>query len=104
MIDHFIVKVTFIKSCMSDEENLEPARMCLRQHGRDILQALVFGIVGDAPRSVVPNLATVLATLTAKLPSESREWLHHSMMSVCHAGVIFENGYPSLCYIGTSDQ
>ena len=69
---------------MSDEENLEPARTCLRQHGQDILQTLVLGIVGDAPRSVVQNLATVLATLIARLPSESREWLRNTMLSVCH--------------------
>jgi len=73
--------VTYIKGSMVDAENLEPARACLRLHGQEMLEALVLGIVGEAPRSSVPNLATVLATLVAKLPSESREWLHHSMLS-----------------------
>ncbi|KAF9513538.1 hypothetical protein BS47DRAFT_1393254 [Hydnum rufescens UP504] len=76
-----LVKVTYIKGSMEDAENLEPARACLRLHGQEMLGALVLGIVGEAPRSSVPNLATVLATLVAKLPSESREWLHHSMLS-----------------------
>jgi importin-13 len=77
-----LVKVTYIKGSMADAENLEPARACLRLHGQEMLEALVLGIVGEAPRSSVPNLATVLATLVAKLPSESREWLHHTMLSV----------------------
>lgn len=84
-------QVIFVKKSTSYEAAPEAAHQLLAAHGQNIVNAIVHGIAGDAPRSAVPNLATLLSTMVSKLPSESRVWLQQSMVSVCAS-------FPSICY------
>ncbi|KAF8305820.1 hypothetical protein DL93DRAFT_2065964, partial [Clavulina sp. PMI_390] len=73
--------VTFIKRSASDDTAHEAAQQLLAAHAQNLTNAVVNGIAGDAPRSVVPNLASVLSVMVTKLPNESRVWLTNSMQN-----------------------
>jgi len=73
--------VIFVKKSSTYETAPEAAQQLLAAHGQNIVDAIVHGIAGDAPRSAVPNLATLLSTMVSKLPTESRVWLQQSMLS-----------------------
>jgi len=68
--------VTLIKKTYTEQgTRFEPARDLICRHGQSIVQALIIGISGDAPRSAVPNLAAVLSTIVSKCSSEARTWI-----------------------------
>jgi hypothetical protein len=75
-------QVTFVKRSTSDDTTHDGALALLTSHGQRIVNALVYGIASDAPRSAIPNLASVMSIIVSKLPAESRVWLQLAMQSV----------------------
>jgi len=62
------------RTCLSDE--LGDAKTILIQgHGRSIMQALLCGFAGVAPRSATPNLIELLSTLVTRFPVECKAWM-----------------------------
>ncbi|KAF8331847.1 armadillo-type protein, partial [Cantharellus anzutake] len=74
--------VTLIKkTTMEQDANFDNSRNLVRQHGQSVIETLIVGIAGDAPRSAVPNLAAVLSTIVSKY-SEARAWVINAMNHV----------------------
>jgi len=44
-------------------------------HGRSIMNAVLDGFAGKAPRTAMPNLIELLSALLARYPAESRGWM-----------------------------
>lgn len=51
-------------------------------YGYKIIQAVVLGVAGVAPRSVIPNLTDLLTNLVSKRRERAREWLHDILFKV----------------------
>ena len=51
-------------------------------HGRPILQAVLTGFAGVAPRSATQNLIELLSMMASKYPSETREWMDAILFAV----------------------
>ncbi|KAL7414593.1 armadillo-type protein [Mrakia frigida] len=66
---------TTISRSRSPQDLLEAFNIVLRTHGHSILQAILFGAGGHCPRSVIPHLAELLASLVARLPELCAAWL-----------------------------
>ncbi|ELU38720.1 hypothetical protein AG1IA_07249 [Rhizoctonia solani AG-1 IA] len=47
-----------------------------------LMEALLLGIGGSAPRSTVPNLAELLSNLVSRVPNEARTWMGSVLMAV----------------------
>ncbi|KAF8762018.1 ARM repeat-containing protein [Rhizoctonia solani] len=46
-----------------------------------LMEALLLGIGGSAPRSTVPNLAELLSNLVSRVPNEARTWMGSVLMA-----------------------
>lgn len=68
---------------------LEPAIETLLNHfGYQILRAILLSAGSEGPRSVIPNLAELLATFTTRVNGvQMGEWL---------TAILAEEGFPSL--------
>ncbi|KZT19856.1 ARM repeat-containing protein [Neolentinus lepideus HHB14362 ss-1] len=63
-------------------DDLEDAKSILAQkHGRLIMQALLSGLAGIAPRSASPNLIDLLSMLLSRYPAEGRAWMSDILFS-----------------------
>jgi len=74
---------------------LEPAIETLLNHfGYQILRAILLSAGSEGPRSVIPNLAELLATFTTRVNGvQMGEWL---------TGILGEEGFPSVKATGES--
>jgi hypothetical protein len=54
----------------------------LRAHGRAMIGRIIAGAEGHSPRSVVPNLAELLAALVTRLTKDSAVWLGEALSIV----------------------
>jgi len=75
--------------------SLEPAIETLLNHfGYQILRAILLSAGSEGPRSVIPNLAELLATFTTRVNGvQMGEWL---------TGILGEEGFPSVKATGES--
>jgi len=55
--------------------------MIVQTHGRNVMQALLFGFAAVAPRSAAPNLIELLSTLVTRFPGQSRSWMAEILYS-----------------------
>jgi hypothetical protein len=76
------VQRAFVNRVFSVDNLVEAAKILYRQYGRTMSEVVLYGIGGLAPRSTIPNLAELLATLVTKLPDELRVWMHEILYSV----------------------
>lgn len=53
-------------------------------HGRSMMRAVLVGIAGAVPRSVVPNLVEMLSTLLVRCAEESKVYLREILFDVGH--------------------
>ncbi|QRV85310.1 Myb protein 1A [Ceratobasidium sp. AG-Ba] len=70
----------FLRKTRNDSALAEPGDALLRRQGAILMEALLLGIGGSAPRSTVPNLSELLATLVSRVPAESRNWMNSLLM------------------------
>lgn len=62
---------------------LEPYRgQFVATYGRLIMQAILSGLAGQAPRSVTQNLIEMLSTLLTRCMEESKVWLREVLFDV----------------------
>ena len=50
--------------------------------GRGIMHGVLCGLAGVAPRSVIPNLITLLVWLLTRVPGDSRIWVRDVLFGV----------------------
>jgi hypothetical protein len=72
----------FLRKTRNDATLITPADALLRKQGALLIEALLLGIGGSAPRSTVPNLAELLANLVSRVPNEARTWMSSLLMAV----------------------
>ena len=59
-------------------------------YGRSIMQVILSGLAGQAPRSVTQNLIEMLSTLLTRCMEESKVWLREVLFDVCSSYYILE--------------
>ncbi|KAI0714221.1 ARM repeat-containing protein [Cerioporus squamosus] len=76
---------TFLSSLIcrtASNDDLVGAKAAFAEaHGASIMRALLFGIAGVAPRSVMPNLTELLSMVTGKYPAESKQWMSSTLFA-----------------------
>ncbi|THH27012.1 hypothetical protein EUX98_g7175 [Antrodiella citrinella] len=72
---------TLINRTISHENLSESKNKLVQAHGRSILQALLSGFAGVAPRSATPNLIELLSTMVTRFPAESKVWMAEILYS-----------------------
>jgi hypothetical protein len=71
-----------LRKTRNDAALTESGDVLLRRQGAILMEALLLGIGGSAPRSTVPNLAELLANVVSRAPGESRTWMNSLLMVV----------------------
>ncbi|CAE6434915.1 unnamed protein product [Rhizoctonia solani] len=71
----------FLRKTRNDGALIAPADAQLRKQGAILMEALLLGIGGSAPRSTVPNLAELLSNLVSRVPNEARTWMGSLLMA-----------------------
>ncbi|QRW26295.1 Myb protein 1A [Rhizoctonia solani] len=71
----------FLRKTRNDSALVAPADAQLRKQGAILMEALLLGIGGSAPRSTVPNLAELLSNLVSRVPNEARTWMGSVLMA-----------------------
>ncbi|KAG8710072.1 hypothetical protein FRC11_004913, partial [Ceratobasidium sp. 423] len=71
----------FLRKTRNDGALLASADAQLRKQGAILMEALLLGIGGSAPRSTVPNLAELLSNLVSRVPNEARTWMGSLLMA-----------------------
>ncbi|CAE6368411.1 unnamed protein product [Rhizoctonia solani] len=71
----------FLRKTRNDGALVAPADAQLRKQGAILMEALLLGIGGSAPRSTVPNLAELLSNLVSRVPNEARTWMGSILMA-----------------------
>jgi len=69
-----------LKECFS-ETRAEEADALMALHGRNILQALLYGVASVAPRSTLQNMSEILTQLSSKRTAEVRGWSNEVLFS-----------------------
>ncbi|KAF8591613.1 ARM repeat-containing protein [Ramaria rubella] len=72
---------SLIRNTLADGNLVEQADVLMSLHGKNIVQALLSGFAGVAPRSALPNLIDLLAMVSLKRPDESRIWMREVLFS-----------------------
>ncbi|KAG8684324.1 hypothetical protein FRC08_013751, partial [Ceratobasidium sp. 394] len=70
----------FLRKTRNENSLAEAGDALLRRQGAILMEALLLGIGGSAPRSTVPNLAELLASLVSRAPAEARTWMNSLLM------------------------
>ncbi|CUA76173.1 Myb-binding protein 1A [Homo sapiens] [Rhizoctonia solani] len=71
----------FLRKTRNDGALFASADAQLRGQGAVLMEALLLGIGGSAPRSTVPNLAELLSNLVSRVPNEARTWMGSLLMA-----------------------
>ncbi|KAF8598080.1 ARM repeat-containing protein [Ceratobasidium sp. AG-I] len=71
----------FLRKTRNEAGLTEAGDALLRRQGGILVEALLLGIGGSAPRSTVPNLAELLANLVSRSPGEARTWMNTLLMA-----------------------
>ncbi|CAJ0845700.1 12261_t:CDS:10 [Entrophospora sp. SA101] len=66
----------FIGQHYKDDRITNMVENIIRTYGLEITRELLFGIGGNLPRSLIPQLSTVLFKITGRYIENSREWLN----------------------------
>jgi len=66
---------SIILKTFNDDKYLEAKMMLVERYGRKIMHGILCGLAGVAPRSVIPNLITLMLSLLTRCPTESRAWV-----------------------------
>jgi Importin 13 repeat len=62
---------------------MEPQALALTDaYGYKILRAVILGIAGISPRSVMPNLTELLTNIVSKKREQSKSWLYDILFEV----------------------
>ncbi|KAI0791113.1 ARM repeat-containing protein [Abortiporus biennis] len=72
---------TLINRTVTTDELNEARELLVQTHCRNVMQALLNGFAGVAPRSVTPNLIELLSTLVTRFPLQSRAWITEILYS-----------------------
>ncbi|KAG9119599.1 hypothetical protein FRC07_005313 [Ceratobasidium sp. 392] len=70
----------FLRKTRNESALAEAGDALLKRQGAILMEALLLGIGGSAPRSTVPNLAELLASLVSRAPAEARTWMNSLLM------------------------
>ncbi|KAG1744571.1 armadillo-type protein [Suillus paluster] len=72
----FLVLETLIRRTASSDDLGDASTILIQGHGRPILQAILCGFAGVAPRSATQNLIELLSIVASKFPAETRTWMN----------------------------
>ena len=70
-----------LKECFSGTR-VKEADALMIYHGRNILQALLYGVASVAPRSTLQNMSEILTQLSSKRTVEVKAWANEILFSV----------------------
>ena len=70
-----------LKECFSGTRG-EEADALMIYHGKNILQALLYGVASVAPRSTLQNMSEILTQLSSKRTAQVRAWSNEILFSV----------------------
>lgn len=77
-----VLQTTLIKTSKSPADLTEAFNPILRAHGQAIVSHIIAGAEGHSPRSVVPHLAELLASVVMRLTEDSVFWVGQALSVV----------------------
>ena len=77
------LQASIILKTFSDDKLAEAKTTLIERYGRRIMHGILCGLAGVAPRSVIPNLITLMLSLLTRCPTESRAWIREILYAVC---------------------
>ncbi|KAG9308679.1 armadillo-type protein [Chiua virens] len=82
---------TLIRRTAVSDNLGDASTLLIQRHGRPILEAVLTGFAGVAPRSATLNLIELLSTFVSKYPSETRAWMNEILF---HEGFVPSKATP----------
>jgi len=81
LYSRFLYQNALLKECFNGTR-IKEADALMIHHGRNILQALLYGVASVAPRSTLQNMSEILTQLSSKRTAEVRGWSNEILFSV----------------------